>query len=64
MERCPTCGGRLHIEEEHSTGEHDPGREWACMLCGWRQTITLAQLAARGLMLPTQKRRVPRLPGA
>jgi len=45
--RCPKCAGRLYLDRD---GDGLTAAELACLACGWRRTVTLAEV---GVSEPT-----------
>lgn len=57
--RCPKCAGRLFVDRD-ADGLVPLASELACLACGWRRVMTLAEA---GVSAPTASHQ-PRMPRA
>jgi hypothetical protein len=51
---CPKCAGRLFADDDPFAA----APEFACLQCGWRRVVTLAEV---GLLTSPDRHREPRL---
>lgn len=57
--RCPKCAGRLFVDRD-ADGLVPLASELACLACGWRRVVTLAETG----LFPPRTGHDPRMHGA